>query len=314
MTSRYEPGESVRAGFRRVQVEEIARVRAGLTGAGFDRDVAIHEARQSFKRLRGLTRLASRQLGSDFRSENCRWRDAGRLLSGSRDATVVLQCFDRLMANSGDDWPRRDVQRLRSLIAGSVGRDGVDGGDTKLAEVLNLLDEGETTIGKRAWPGSKQALLAGFRRGQKRLRRGWRKASRHPEADALHSWRKRIKEQTAQLRVFRSVIPHAFRSRITEAKKTAELLGEDHDLFMLAECLRTEAPPAFTPIRDALLTRITDRREALQKEAFSKGTGFSSERPSAFAEELACAWEKKARRRRRRRIRGPQLPPISLPR
>ena len=54
MAWRFEPGEGVRSAFRRVSAEEIAKVRSGLTGPEDNRDKAIHEARQGFKRLRAL--------------------------------------------------------------------------------------------------------------------------------------------------------------------------------------------------------------------------------------------------------------------
>ena len=66
MAWRFEPGEGLRKAFRRVSAEEIAKVRAGLSGPEADRDKAIHEARQAFKRLRALVRLAKPPLGSDF--------------------------------------------------------------------------------------------------------------------------------------------------------------------------------------------------------------------------------------------------------
>ena len=95
MTWRFEPGEGLQNAFRRVAAEEIARVRSSLGAPDADRNAVIHEARQGFKRLRGLTRLAKPQLGADFDAENRRWRDAGRLLSGSRDITVLLETFDK---------------------------------------------------------------------------------------------------------------------------------------------------------------------------------------------------------------------------
>ena len=94
MTWRFEPGEPLSDAFRRVAGEEVARIRSGLAD-DIDHAKAVHQARQGFKRLRALTRLGKPALGSAFDEENRRWRDAGRLLAGSRDNTVLLQSFDR---------------------------------------------------------------------------------------------------------------------------------------------------------------------------------------------------------------------------
>ena len=301
MVWRFEPGEGLRKAFRRVCAEEIAKVRVGLSGPEDSRDKAIHEARQAFKRLRALVRLAKPPLGSDFAAENKRWRDAGRLLAGSRDTTVLLQCFDRLVEESGDACSARAAKRLRSRIAKNGANGAGDDLDANLREVLALLDEAETSVAELDWPNSKRALLHGFHRGQKRLRRDWRAACDGAEAEALHSWRKRVKDQAAQLRLFRRIVPAGFRARIGAEKETAELLGNEHDLWLLCEKLRgTTLPSDLSEVRDKLLKKIENHRDALRKEAFKKGEEFSSQKAGAFADAIGAAWEKAAKRKTRK--------------
>jgi CHAD domain-containing protein len=304
MAWRFEPGEGLRKAFHRVSAEEIARVRAGLTGPEAERDKAIHEARQAFKRLRALVRLAKPPLGADFAGENRRWRDAGRLLSGSRDTTVMLQAFDRLAADRAAEFPAATVKRLRSKIA-TRGKNGAANIEENLRQVLLLLDDAEISVAELDWPNSKRALLHGFHRGQKRLRRDWMEARSDPRPDALHSWRKRVKDQSAQLRLFRRVVPTAFRKRIGEEKETAELLGNDHDLWVLAERLRgLSLPSGLIGIRDLLLDEIEVRRSALQQEAFRRGEDFSAEKAKAFVAAIGSAWEKASARKARKHARA----------
>jgi CHAD domain-containing protein len=309
MAWRFEPGEGLRKAFRRVSAEEIAKVRAGLAGPEASRDKAIHEARQAFKRLRALVRLAKPPLGSDFAGENRRWRDAGRLLSGSRDITVLLQCFDTLVSESGA-LPARTVKRLRSRIAATGAKNGANDIEEKLRKVLVLLDDAEASVAELDWPNSKRALLHGFRRGQKRLRRDWEEACKDARPDALHSWRKRVKDQSAQLRLFRRAVPPAFRARIVDEKETAELLGNEHDLWLLCERLRADPMPSdLAGIRDLLLGEIESRRNALRGQAFKKGEDFSSQKAKAFADVIGSAWDKAIergtkKRRKRRRANG----------
>lgn len=303
MAWRFEPGEGLRSAFRRVSAEEIAKVRSGLAGPEENRDKAIHEARQAFKRLRALVRLAKPPLGSDFAAENRRWRDAGRLLSGSRDTTVLLQCFDRLVAECGEECPPRLAKRLRSRLARHRAN-GANGSaedvEAKLREVLSLLNEAETSVAELDWPNSKRALLHGFHRGQKRLRRDWKTACKDAEPDALHSWRKRVKDQAAQLRLFRRIVPPAFRARIGDEKETAELLGNEHDLWLLSEKLGGALPTELASIRDKLLARIEAQRKVLRDNAFRKGEDFSSQKADAFADAIGAAWEKAAKRKARK--------------
>jgi CHAD domain-containing protein len=320
MVWRFEPGEGLRKAFRRVSAEEIAKVRVGLTGPEESRDRAIHEARQAFKRLRALVRLAKPPLGSDFAGENRRWRDAGRLLSGSRDITVLLQCFDTLAAESGTALPARTVKRLRSRIAATGAKNGANDIEEKLRRVLVLLDEAEASVAELEWPNSKRALLHGFHRGQKRLRRDWQEACKDARPDALHCWRKRVKDQSAQLRLFRRVVPPAFRTRIITEKEAAELLGDEHDLWLLSERLRADPMPTdLAGVRDTLLDEIEKRRSALRRQAFTKGEEFSSQKPKAFVDAIGSAWRKASvrnakKRARKRRPSAPESAATSPPR
>lgn len=305
MAWRFEPGEGLRKAFRRVSAEEIAKVRAGLRGPEAERDKAIYEARQSFKRLRALVRLAKPPLGSDFAAENRRWRDAGRLLSGSRDTTVLLQSFDKLLGDRAERFKAQAVKRLRSRITKTKAGNGADDIEEKLHQVLLLLDEAEASVADLDWPNSRDALLHGFHRAQKRLRRDWKKACKDPLPEALHSWRKRVKDQAAQLRLFRRVVPPAFRARIADEKETAELLGNEHDLWLLSERLRADPMPSdLAGIRDLLLDEIEKRRAALRQEAFKKGDDFSSQKAKAFADAIGAAWDKASKRKARKSGKG----------
>jgi hypothetical protein len=110
-----------------------------------------------------------------------------------------------------------------------------------------------------------------------------------------------VKDQAAQLRLFRRVVPAGFRARITDEKETAELLGDEHDLWLLSEKLSGGTLPSdVANIRDKLLAMIEKQREKLQKDAFKKGEDFSSQKAGAFASAIGAAWEKAAKRKARK--------------
>jgi hypothetical protein len=218
------------------------------------------------------------------------WRDAGRQSAGSRDQTVLLQTFNKIVADL--EVPREDAQCLRAHLSANGAGNGSDV-ETSVGSVLVLLDDAAERIGALAWPEDADALAKGLKRSQARLRKSWKAARKTAEPMALHDWRKRVKDQAALLRLLRRVAPAALRSRHGEEKKTAELLGEEHDCWMLGERLAEEDFPAqASTARDALLAAIGDRRAALRDEAFKRGKAFSSQKAKAFARELTAAWEK----------------------
>ena len=125
MAWRFEPGEGLRKAFRRVSAEEIAKVRAGLNGPEADRDKAIHEARQAFKRLRALVRAcqAAARLGFRRREPAVAGRGPAALRLARYDGapSKLRQARGRSRAAS---FRRNAVKRLRARIAANGAKNG----------------------------------------------------------------------------------------------------------------------------------------------------------------------------------------------
>jgi len=290
MAWRFEPGEKLEDALRRVAIEEIARARAGLVGQDDGRARAVHEARQGFKRLRALARLARPALGPLFAEENARWRDLGKLLSGLRDRHVLLESFEGAVAGFGDALRADAVEHLRKRLRLETAPAEADG-SAKEAEALRRLEIAEKDMATLGWPKNATALLAGLKDSQKRLRKSWKAARKISKPEVLHRWRKRVKDQAAQLRLFRGVEHEALIARRADAKQTAEYLGEEHDLWILTDSLRAqECPAEVAATRDALVDAIEKRRAELRKKAFALGETFASQQPKAFADSVGAAW------------------------
>jgi CHAD domain-containing protein len=132
-----------------------------------------------------------------------------------------------------------------------------------------------------------------LRKSQSRLRKSWRLARRERTGEALHRWRKRVKDQSAQLRLLRIVASHEAKARREIQKQVAEFLGEEHDLYLLAEQLSSAAiPPAAEPVRTRFLEAVKKRRKALRRRAFKAAEEACSEKPKAFAAQLTAGWAK----------------------
>jgi CHAD domain-containing protein len=305
MAWRFEPGEELAAAFRRVAIEELGRVRADLNSGQDDRDAAVHGARQGFKRLRALLRLARPALGSSYADENRRWRDAGRDLAGFRDGAVVRQTFDSAAAGAGPKLAGMEADSLRaSVMAGEEAPDIKDVEKALRATRAGLLSA-RRRMDEVIWPQTVEDLRIGLKTSQVRLRKSWRAARADPTAEAMHGWRKRVKDQSAQLRLLRGVAPEEMRKRRETLKKIAELLGEEHDLCSLVERLTDGEPPADAEKGQAVLLRaIAKRRKLLRRKAFKAANGVCDEKPGAFASALVDAWERKARPSRQQAEKG----------
>ena len=226
--------------------EGIARIARGRIDHALDElggrtdstaEEAVHEARKDLKKLRALLRMTRAELGeSAFRRENACFRDAGRELAAVRDSDVMLDTLKALKLPAGmGPKLRRKIQAQRATGSG-------DGRSTAAAGVVAMLSEARGRVD--GWPlesDSFDALGDGLERTYRRGRRDFRAARTTPSVEALHEWRKRVKELWYHHTVLRELWAPVMQAVGNEAHELADRLGDDHDLAMLADWVREHA-------------------------------------------------------------------------
>ena len=108
-----------------------------------------------------------------------------------------------------------------------------------------------------------------YRRG----RAAFKAARRDTTSEHLHAWRKRVKDLWYQQQLLKDSWPGVMKAQAKEAKKLSKLLGDDHDLTVLAE--HVEDPEVHE--------LVAKRRAELLQEARALGRRIYAERPKAFA-------------------------------
>ena len=282
MAFRFEAGDAVGDGVRRIAVELVEGARALLAGEGeLGVDEAIHESRKSFKRLRALVRLAREPLGKAvYREENRSYRDCGRLLAGARDAAVLVATMDGLAPELELDVGA--FARARSALAGEhqSRRDRVVEHTHAHVEVAATLELAAARIDDWALDGiTADDLAAGLRRVYRTGRHAMAVAEEDPTAEHLHDWRKRVKYHWHHVELYEGVDAGELGARAKAVHRLADHLGDDHDLHVLAATLLAN-PSTFGPADDLEpLVRVAEaRRSGLQKDAFVLGRELYGER------------------------------------
>lgn len=291
---RFNPGEPLRDAFRRTAADEIGAVRTALESEKANRDKGVHEARRSFKRLRALLRLASPGMERSFAKENRRLRDAGRLLAPARDAAVLVSSFDGFVESHGHDLDPSHLATFRARLARKTDAPAAENAalEKHVAKVLGLLERSERNLARLDWPGDPENLDRGLRKANARLTAAFRAARASGEAEHLHDWRKRLKDQSAHMELFRAVLPGSLKPARKSAKEIAQILGDEHDLCLLVSKLRAGRCPTKTrDTRDALVERIEARRAKMRQKAFRLGEAHGSGETDGFARDLCAAWE-----------------------
>lgn len=306
MPYRISQGEKTQDAIRRIASEELDRAITDLTdGLKADPVDAVHDARKALKKERALLRLARGTMKpAARRRENAALRDAGRRLSGVRDADVMVEALDELSERYAGQLPQNTFDAIhRHLGAGGedARRSVMDSGLTgQVSEELRALRVRTTQWPLRAtgWKALEPGLLYSYSQG----RRAFRRARRRPTVERLHEWRKRAKDHWYHLRMLEPIASHTIKGQAKLAHQLSDLLGDDHDLAVLRQTL-LDAAPALAVDLDSVIGLIDHRRGELQGRAMFLGERLYAEKSAAFRRRLRSYWRAW---RSETRARGPR--------
>jgi CHAD domain-containing protein len=246
---------------------------------------AVHDARKEVKKARALLRLV--RPGFDrrtYRRENRTLRDASRTVAHVRDADVMVETIDALHERFAGQLPAHAFTALRERLArdaeaSRAGASGELGAELKAALEAVASRVPEWPLDGAGWPDARKGVARAYRRGRK----AFKAADADPSAEKLHEWRKRVKDLWYHERLLKRAWPAVLSAQADEAHALADLLGDDHDLAVLADRLRED--PA-TEHADEVLELIRHRREELLAQARALGRRVYAEKPKPFARRL----------------------------
>jgi CHAD domain-containing protein len=251
----------------------------------------VHETRKTIKRMRALARLLRYELGEqEFKRVNDSLRTAGQRLSGARDAEVRLATMRRLRARSPEALV--GVEPLAARLERERDRASQPAPPSDVVE-----DIAEMRRELARWnlvEHDFQALAPGLARiygeGRRRHARVKREHARNPEH--LHDWRKRVKALYYALDMLGCSGTGGGTSKAARrANRLGELLGEEHDLWMLRAYVELHAA-AFgedTAAYRKLLKQIERRQARLRKRALKLGARLYKRKPRDFTRRVASS-------------------------
>jgi CHAD domain-containing protein len=287
MSYRLDLTEPLPDELRRVITEQLERAAGRLRDPDYDRAVAVHGARKAVKKARALLRLARPALPGDaVRELNAELRDAAGLLSGTRDADVMCATYDALAERyAGRLSKARFARARRALVLPAAGEGAAD----PAAETADRLEALVAHVDALPWDrADREALVGGIVRAHARGRAALHAARDEPTVDGLHDWRKRVKDLWYHERLLEELWPEVLPAQAKEAKRLSELLGDDHDLAVLAQRL-TDGQGLLASAGvdfDELLELTARRRAELVETATQIGRRLFAEPPKAYDRRL----------------------------
>jgi CHAD domain-containing protein len=325
------PGERPAEGLRRIALGQVDLVLELLEGE-IDRMAAartVHETRKALKRLRALVRLIKDELPEgEFERENVTLRNAGRRLAGARDGEVMVSTLERLLKRHPRKLGRRgSLATLHDRLAAERDRAAVSallGDSSARRELIGEVRALRSRV--LQWRLADRPGMAVAEPGVRRIygqgRRRYRRAARAggDRTRAMHEWRKRVKDLRYAAEILDRSGPgdgkHARhgrrgrrgRRRVRRGRETTrihrlarradalgEVLGEDHDLAVFAERVRTDSALVVSQsARKALLRMIARRRRQLRRRALRQGEQIYRCRPKAFVARVRDAYARAA--------------------
>lgn len=289
MAYRLDPRQPVGDEVRRVAAEQLSGAIAHLRAEPGPGAEDIHKTRTSLKKLRSLLRLVRDDLGSTaWRDLDVSLRDAGRALSGRRDADVVLETFESVSGRLDGQVDRDTFERVRRALAADTAAAGGATEADLVAEELDLI-----RLGVDDWSLSNNGF-ATIAPAVKRLHRRGRRAVANvgdgPEDELLHDLRKRAKDLWYQLRLLREVWPPVMNAMAAEAGELSDVLGDHHDLAVLGNVLTDRHTGSMGAGRDPLLSAIDDGRAELEGRARRLAAHLYADPPNVWTMRLDEWW------------------------
>ncbi|PKP74180.1 MAG: hypothetical protein CVT84_09650 [Alphaproteobacteria bacterium HGW-Alphaproteobacteria-6] len=230
--------KSVEQALRRLARERLGQsldlVSAPAAAAGDP----VHELRKNIKKTRALLRLL-RPCFDDFAAENAALRDAARLLGPLREQAVLVATLKRLAADIA--VAPADCTALAAAL---------HAGHPVAADAAGILKDHARRIAairKRArhWrldrtgpaAGGFAAIAPGLERSWSAAQKAMQRSLRRHDAEALHLWRKRVKDHWYHARLLAPIWPAMMAPHIALAGDLGEMLGDARDSALLAAAL-----------------------------------------------------------------------------
>lgn len=295
MGYRFESGEEIADGVRRICDEQIAAAMAALTDEDLGSHEGVHEARKRFKKIRGVLRLARPAMGEVYAQENAWFRDRGRAMSGMRDATALVETVDTLGDTFDEQFDSDFLARVRHALLERRERLAHGQGDLQgqLEDLVESLGEARQRVA--GWDLSIDGfdtLGLGLARTYGRGRKALAHTHEQPTPEAFHELRKRAKYHRYHADTLRLLWRPVLDPYRDELHRLTDLLGHNQDLDVLRTTLLAEPDVvASDGDRTVLLGLVEQREREVRGRAQALGAKVFAERPKCVAARFGGWWQ-----------------------
>lgn len=282
--------ETFESGFHRISNSLISNIIDYAKSSENDPVTAIHEIRKKLKMLRSLLKML-RFTGDQekFEQANVLLRDLGRLMSEIRDAHVRNITLTEIELNNGLKNFERILQEIIETNTHQT---------KQLEEVyfvkfnvfsrilMKLEKNHEITAFLDSCSFDRTKIMEGYSKTYADGFNSFFTAFVYPSSELLHEWRKRLKDLNSQSIYLGSHLP-IMGTNLSEMDMLSDILGEDHDFWMLSEWISEQTWSAINlPAIYKFVEKIEEKRSKLQRSAEYYGKNIYSIEPASYRIQL----------------------------
>lgn len=290
MAFRLKLNEPIQKGMRRIGLEQIERAETLLAEAG-DPETAIHETRKALKRIRALLQLAREGLGeAAFRTENARYRTISGLLAPSRDSDVLFATVTKLEGSVGPVTSTA-LAALKKVIVEERERNETARDERVREAQLKLVTAKKRFRRLTLKPATFDTIEAGLVRAYRKAKHAFTAAYAAGGEEVFHEWRKTVQLHWRHMALVSNAWPDLFKARVEGARALSQILGDEHDLDVLAAFARSLPPDRLSPLHvREIEQRTAERQKHLRMLAEPRGHQLFAEGARGYGRRVAVMW------------------------
>ncbi len=277
-------------GVKRIAASQIDAALEELGDENLSRAELVHQLRKRCKKVRGLIRLVRPGFPA-YDEENAVFRDAARRLSFVRDATALIETFDRVSAYFATELAQDAFGEIKSALI--LQRADIDADKVRSAFESFRQDMMRARSRVEDWTLEKdpeEVMEAGVEKTFKRAVKAMKQADKTRSGEDLHEWRKRVKYHWYHGRLLKRVWPPIMKAHVKEADALSDDLGDHHDLIVFAQILDEENLVESERVAEGFRGLMTARRKKLEQQAFNRCAKLLAETPDNLAGRWTDYW------------------------
>ena len=293
MKLRFQTRESAQDGLFRLAVAEAGAIAQRVHEPCDHTPQDVHAVRLATKRFRAWWHLLRPFIcESEFQAQNGHLREAAESLAPQRDCRVALETLSVLRDQAGAGGQQAAVDACIQALtpACNTSRPMAFDAPTELAlrKGAHALADSAAALARLplAITDDWDLLQPGLAASYSRTCRAMRRARHRPTVKDFHIWRTQVKRLYYQLDLLRPVWPGHLKRLTHRLKKLGDLLGEDHDLWVLQELLASQNAGLTSDAIEPVLHLICRRTGDLRRRCLHLGRRALDDKPRTFLRKL----------------------------